>query len=181
VRQLGALLLAGLALGAGTAEAAVPPGGVVGPTTPTISWEGQVYASGSVNDPARCPPQAADPINLVCDHFTLRVEDAGTVTATISWTDPDNDFDLYLCDPGAATCTASSTSRTGMSETLTWTAPGPATYELRVVPLSMLTPSGYTGTATYAAPGGGGGATCSAAALHVVVPPLAEVCVGVSP
>ena len=182
--RMGALLLAALlGLAAATAEAAVPPAGSVGPAAPTVNWEGQVYPVGSVNEPSLCLPQAADPVNLVCDHFTLRVEDAGTVTATISWSNPDNDFDLYLCEPGSMTCTASSTSRTGTSETLTWTAPGPATYELRVVPLFIVTPSGYSGTATYSAPpagggGGGGGASCSGAVLHLALQPLADVCVG---
>jgi hypothetical protein len=80
----------------GPARAAIPAAGTVGPSNPTVSWQGQPYAYSTI-DPRYCTPQVIDPINLICDHFTLQVEAPGSVTATIVWPSPDADFDLYVC------------------------------------------------------------------------------------
>jgi hypothetical protein len=72
-----------------------------------IGWQGQPYAY-STPDPRSCTPQLIDPINLICDHFTLQVEGAGSVTVAISWPSPAADFDLYVCqnDPAVSSPTA---------------------------------------------------------------------------
>jgi hypothetical protein len=187
------VIVLALVSGTGGAAAAVPPAGTIGPANASVSWQGQPYAVSATSDPRFCAPQAADPINLTCDHFTLHVEAPGTVTATISWPEPADDFDLYVCtlDPASdATdgdaCTggrevASSAAASGTSETVTFSAPAAGVYELRVVPLVIPVPSAYAGTATYTAPaggGGGGGASCSPATLEVNLRPLVEVCIG---
>src|SRR5438067_9776216 len=162
-------------LSTGAAGAAVPPAGTLGPTTPFIAWQGQAYASAVGG--GSCPPQAVDPANVVCDHFTLDVQAAGPVTVAISWPDPATDFDLYVFS--GATLVASSTASSGTSESVTFAADA-TTYEVRVVPVFVDSPSSYSGTASWASPaGGGGGATCSPGTIEVSLEPIATVCVGV--
>ena len=188
MRRIFGLLLAIAAAGlaAGAALAAVPPAATLGPATPTVAWQGQPYAVG-LTDPSLCPPQAVDPGNVICDHLALDVQEAGTITVSISWPVPDDDFDLYVCTlAAAATCTsggavASSTAGSGTSETVTFAAPGPGQYEVRVVPVFIGIPSAYDGTASWAAPAAPpppGGATCSPQTLRIDLQPLLDVCVG---
>jgi hypothetical protein len=188
-------LLTGLAgaaalTGAVAAGAAIPPAGSVGPANPSVSWQGQRYTYSTL-DPRYCTPQVIDPINLICDHFTLQVEAPGSVTATIAWPSPEADFDLYVCqlDPAADlavedACTggreiARSDSLSGTSETATFDVPSAGLYELRVVPLIVSTPTAYTGSATYSgAPGPPSSGSCSPGTIHIVLAGLADVCVG---
>jgi pre-peptidase len=182
-------LAAGIALlVAGHAPAATPPTGSVGPSNPSVTWQGQEYAS-TTPDPRFCTSQAIDPINLICDHFTLDVGAPGSVTVTIGWPSAEHDFDLYVCqlDPEADVivadaCTggrevARSDAVSGTSETATFTAPAAGTYEVRVVPIAVSSATAYTGSATYAASGGGPVPFCSSGTIHVVLPGLVDVCV----
>ena len=159
---------------AAPAAAAVPSTGTVGPATPSVAWQGQVYATSA----GSCPPQALDPANVVCDHFTLGVQAPGTVTVSITWPDPQDDFDLYVFTAGG-TEVASSTAASGTSESVTFAAAA-AAYEIRVVPVFLASPSGYSGSATWAsAAGAGGGSTCSPATIELSLEPIASVCLGV--
>jgi hypothetical protein len=119
-----------------------------------VSWQGQFYAAAAVVDPILCPPAAADPINLICDHFQLSVQDAGTVAVTISWATADDDFDLYVFD-STGLLVASSADTGTTSETVSFSSP-PASYEVRVVPFEV-SASDYQGTATLSGASGGAG------------------------
>jgi hypothetical protein len=162
-----------LALEQGSAKAAIPPGGTIGNASPSTSWQGQYYATASVTDPTLCPPGAADPGNVICDHFALTVQNAGTVTVTITWpsstcasnpTNPTpstpcntdgNDFDLYVYDSGNMLVASSANPNPpGNSETVTFAATA-QTYEVRVIPFFVVN-SDYAGTASFQAPAGGG-------------------------
>jgi hypothetical protein len=145
-----------LALGQGSARAATPPGGTVSAANPTTSWQGEFYTATSVPDPILCPPGAVDPINLICDHFELTVQTAGTVGVTINWPSADDDFDLYVYD-STNTIVASSADVGTTSESVTFAADA-ATYEVRVIPFNVVA-SAYSGTATLTPTGGGGGGT----------------------
>jgi hypothetical protein len=144
-----------LALGQGSARAATPPGGTVSAANPTTSWQGEFYTAMVVLDPMACPPAAADPINLICDHFELTVATAGTVAVTINWSSSNDDFDLYVYD-STNTIVASSADAGTTSESATFTATADTTYEVRVIPFNVVA-SDYTGTATLTPATGGGG------------------------
>jgi hypothetical protein len=138
----------------GTAQAAIPAGGTIGPATPSVSWQGQFFAAGAISDPTLCPPAAGDPLNVVCDHFSLTVTAAGNVTVTITWPSADDDFDLFVFD-AANNEVANSQNIGTTSEEVTFAATA-QTYEVRVIPFFVVA-SDYSGTATFAGAGGGGG------------------------
>jgi hypothetical protein len=186
------VLLAAAALaGAGHAVAAILPAGSVGPGSTSVAWQGQPYAN-STPDPRFCTPQAADPGNILCDHFTLAVAEPGEITVTIGWPSAVNDLDLYVCllDPDADltvvdACTgglelARSDTLSTSSETATFAAPFSGFYEIRVVPHDISTPTAYAGSATWAPPTAPPpAAPCSPPTIRIVVPGLADVCVGI--
>jgi hypothetical protein len=65
---------------------------------------------------------------------------------------------------------------------VTFDAPTAGLYELRVVPLLVSTPTAYTGTATYASSPGPppSGSSCAPGTIHIVLPGLVDVCIGLS-
>ena len=173
VRVLAALAATACVLGQGSARAATPSAGTISAGSPTTSWQGQFYDRAQTFDPILCTPQALDPINAICDHFQLTVQDAGVVTVSISWPSPGcqtnptnvlmvpcssadiNDFDLYVYD--STNTIVASSANTGPTEgPVTFTATAGATYEVRVIPFDV-TLSDYQGTATLVQPGGGQG------------------------
>jgi hypothetical protein len=105
------------------------------------------------------------------------VQSPGTATVSISWTDPTDDFDLSVFTAGG-TEVAASTASSGTSESVTFTADA-TTYEVRVAPVFVASPSSYSGDASWTSPpAGGGGATCSPGTVEVSLEPIATVCVG---
>lgn len=147
----------GLALVAIPGDAATPASGSVGPAAPTASWQGQVYAAAA--NPGACPSAAQDPLNLVCDHYTLTVgvdqtywtANTGGVKIAITWPDAANDFDLQIYD-AAGNQVASSGGSSNLEQVFLPNAAG--SYEVRVVPF-LVTGSGYSGTATFQSVAGG--------------------------
>src|SRR5207302_1585562 len=137
-------LLAGIAAAAlvvgfaSTGNAASPASGSVGPSSPSLSWNGRSYTVGATQNPSACPP-AADSSDSLCDHFNLTVNaDAaywkthtGSVSVSISWAAAGNDFNLYLYSGGNQV--GSSAGSSGTSESVTLQKPA-GTYEVRVVP-----------------------------------------------
>src|SRR4029077_13063392 len=79
-----------LALGAGQALAATPPGATVSSSNPNASFTGHVNEANffpATCDTPQCPPgtsptpctdQEADPINLICEHFTVAAAEDGS-------------------------------------------------------------------------------------------------------
>src|SRR5438552_218909 len=96
--------------------------------------------------PARSPSASITKRPYACGHFALDVQAPGTVTGSISWPDPANDFDLYVFS--GSTLVASSTASSGTSESVTFAADA-TTYEVRVVPVFIGSPSRYSGTASW--------------------------------
>ncbi len=136
-----------------SAQAANPDSGVVKPADRTVTWNGQNYPAGATVDPELCPPKSADPEDLLCDHFTLKVsvtksywaDRDGGAEVNIEWADPDDDFDMYIYK--GDDLVASSAQGSTRSETaFIYEAFG--TYEVRVLPF-LVTNSGYQGTATF--------------------------------
>jgi len=160
---LAAMLLSG-GLMAHRAGAATPSGGSLSTTSPSLTWQGAFYPFGVNADPAQCPP-AADPLNLLCDHFFLNISlassfwqsNTGTVTVTIQWpgSSTSNDFDLFVYRESDGAQVGSSTLGGGETqEQVVLQAPIPGLYEVRVVPFLVIG-SSYSGSAVLAfAPGG---------------------------
>jgi hypothetical protein len=173
-----------LAYSYGTAKAALPGGDSINEISkPSTQWDGQVYPVGTVSDPTLCPPQAADPGNVVCDHFQLQTQSTGAVRTVVTWPNltpdivaDDNDFDLLVClntfvdNTPNDNCTGGNEIATSFAnapggfEAAVWNAIAGTTYEIRVIPFFVIG-SDYKGCAAYVASGlcapppGGAGAT----------------------
>jgi hypothetical protein len=143
-------------------EAASPGSGTISDSAPTVTWTGQVYPVSVVAVPDQCPP-AADPANVLCDHYLLTVTvpesywdtHTGGAQVQITWTDPSNDFDLFVYDNAGNQVAQSASSGTTSEQTLIVnpnSAAGP--YEIRVVPF-LVVASGYSGSATFDSATGG--------------------------
>lgn len=144
--------------------AASPSSGTIDPTNQILSWQGAFYAFGVNADPAQCPP-AADPLNLLCDHFFLNINlpssfwltNTGSVTITITWpsSTTQNDFDLFVYRQSDGAQVASSTLGGGETqEQVVLQNPIPGVYEVRVVPF-LVVDSSYSGSASLAFTAGG--------------------------
>jgi len=135
------------------AQAANPDSGTVKPTAPTVNWAGQNYPAGGTVDPEICPPKAEDPEDALCDHFTLDVPVAqsywstrdGGAEVTITWGDPDDDFDMYIYKGGDLVASSAQGSTTKETAIISEAS---GTYEVRVLPF-LVTDSAYRGTATF--------------------------------
>lgn len=150
-----ALLLTSLTI---PSYAATPSAGTLSQTLTSLQWQGQFYALASV--PAQVPqltavcPPAADPLNLICDHFFLTLDlpsdfwtqNSGQVDIRIEWASEDNDFDLYIFDSAGGLVTSSASGGT-RSELVSLQTPSPGTYEVRVVPFLVIG-SDYQGSAS---------------------------------
>lgn len=144
-------------------QAAAPPGGTIGPATPSVTWQGQTYTAGhTVADPAACPP-ATDPANTLCDHFLLNVNvpttywntNTGGAEISISWGSSQDDFDLYVYDASGTQVASSASGGTTSERVFVQSASGQ--YEVRVVPflIASVPGSGYSGTAGFVSRAGG--------------------------
>jgi hypothetical protein len=145
-------------------HAASPSSGAISDVSRSVTWTGATYTFGVNADPAQCPP-AADPLNLLCDHFFLNINlpgnfwqsNTGTVTVTINWPSSvtSNDFDLYIYRQSDGAQVGSSTAGGGETqEQVVLQAPIPGVYEIRVVPFLVFS-SSYSGSAVLAfIPGG---------------------------
>jgi len=136
-----------------TGHAATPGSGTVSPTAPTVTFQGRADAAGvnPVGSSAGCP--ATDPGGL-CDRYDLTVDvtpdywttHTGGVKLTINWTDPGNDYDVYVFD--AAGNVAGSSASSGKPEVVTLTKPS-GVYSVRIAPF-LVTQDQTMGTATFA-------------------------------
>ncbi len=163
------LLVTAILLGSGAflahqAKAATPSSGPISQTSPSFTWQGAFYPFGVNADPSQCPP-AADPLNLLCDHFFLTIDlpssfwqfNTGTVTITITWpsSTAQNDFDLFIYRQSDGAQVGSSTLGGGETqEQVVLQNPIPGGYEVRVVPF-LVVDSSYSGSASLAFTSGG--------------------------
>src|SRR5439155_23341258 len=113
-----------------------------GPLAPSVGWQGQHYTLAATAEEAACPPQAVDPMNLVCDHFSLTVAvdpsywqtNTGSAVVDIAWADSSNDFDLYIFDKDGNEVDSSTQGGT-TSERASIPQPS-GTYDVVVVPFT---------------------------------------------
>src|SRR5713226_630742 len=145
-------------------HAATPSSGTVSETSQSVTWTGATYTFGANAYPAQCPP-AADPLNLLCDHFFLNINlasnfwqsNTGAVTVTINWPSSVtiNDFDLFVYRQSDGAQVGSSTAGGGETqEQVVLQAPIRGVYEIRVVPFLVIS-SSYSGSAVLAFTAGG--------------------------
>src|SRR3984893_5258339 len=144
------LLAFGLVL---AVRAAAPSAGTIGPAGPTLNWSGTAVGGSSAGEGTTC----LEGIN--CDTFTLNVSGtpadyAGSVIAIkIQWTNPVNDYDLYIhkdSNSGPVVATGANGGAPGTSESTTIdpAATGTGVYTVHAVYFSV-TPlvDEYQGTA----------------------------------
>jgi hypothetical protein len=158
-----------LALFGGSARAATNTAdgtmsATIGPGNPSATFTGTVPA-GVIADPTLCPPASGDPLNVVCEHFTVITTDIGDLGVIIDAVDDTEDLDVavFFVDPvtGTQTQVASGISTTD-PESVTVTCAQAGTYEIRISGFIILL-GDFVGTATFtsnptcAGPGGGGG------------------------
>src|SRR2546427_4378180 len=146
VSAIVALVFTALAIGtlSTSASAATPSSGTLSTSMTTTAWTGQSYVAAEVAVPDECPA-AADPVNLVCDHFFLTISldplfwdhNTGQVTIRITWASADNDFDLYVYDPNGGVVATSAQGGTTVEE-VALQAPPPRPYQVRLVPVLVL-------------------------------------------
>lgn len=151
-------LLALVAAGAlnATANAATTASGAqsatFGNANATVKFVGETKVTNfpGLPDPISntpCPNQATDPINVVCEHFTVTATAAGTVSVCVQFDTGValnmNDIDVFLVDDstGVAVATAETTSN---PECLSAQVKA-GTFEIQVNP--SFTPEGPTGVA----------------------------------
>lgn len=142
------------------ARAATPDSGTVSPTATTITYQGAEVGDAP---PALNRRVCTDRVN--CDSFALTVEvpegfypaNSRVLSATITWTDPDADLDLWICRGTASSnpqclsdLVASSTRDGTTTETVVVANPAPGAY--RVLTGSASGRSSYQGKITLLAP-----------------------------
>jgi hypothetical protein len=144
----GALLAAGLSLGAG-ADAATPASGTVSSTSPTLTYAGGPFLVSNVTGTAGAIDCS---VPGSCDDFALTVDTpAGygidhNLKISVGWTNSVADFDVYLLDSAGREVAASASSA---DPEVILTAPTPGKYTVRVVPYTV---AGDSFTATVSMP-----------------------------
>ncbi|HEV8685961.1 MAG TPA: DUF11 domain-containing protein [Gaiellaceae bacterium] len=79
-----------------SARAATPSSGTLGPTGPSVTWDGFIAAAAASASEGTCVE------GVTCDTFVLNVSGLATdwtgkvVDVRISWVNPANDFDLFI-------------------------------------------------------------------------------------
>ena len=156
-----ALILTVLPTAVPRSQAATPATGAIGPLTPSLTWQGMVYAFQATPVPEACLP--VDPANATCDHFALTVNvpanywdtNTGGADVSISWGSPDNDFDLFVYDNMGTLVGSSATGGSTSERVFIMNAnSGQSPYEVRVVPF-LVVASGYSGSAGFVSQPGG--------------------------
>jgi len=142
------------------ANAASPGSGTVTPTVASAQYQG---AAVSAVPPALTRRVCVEGQN--CDTFDLLVDvPAGfydlndrVLTVTITWSDPANDLDLYLCqgtavdDPQCLNGLVGSSVRSGTaSESVSVRDPAPGHY--RLIAAAFAGATAYAGTVAFTAP-----------------------------
>ncbi|MFJ5533431.1 TIM-barrel domain-containing protein [Streptomyces sp. NPDC093261] len=138
-----AMAAALLAAPAQEASAATPGSGLLDSAHGSVTWRSREYATGTVGDPAKCPPLSEDPDGKVCDRFDLKVSVSdgywddnpeGGVPVSVEWQKPADDFDMYVYDD-AGKQVASSAGTADPEATVIPRANG--TYHVVVVPYDV--------------------------------------------
>jgi hypothetical protein len=148
------VILAVTALGlavATSAYPATPASGSVGPAHPTVTWEGaNVVQPVPAFSGDTCSIPSDDP-NL--DRFGLTVTDLGALDVSIRWSNPADDYDLYVCQGGKEiNHSAGFTPLDGARESV-FVPLASGSYDIRVY-YSQSAGEGYRGSATWSANAG---------------------------
>jgi hypothetical protein len=143
----------------GTAKAATPSGATVSSLNPSASFTGHVSAPNFLNptcdtsmtpqcppgtSPSPCPHQVEDPMNVVCEHFTVNAAESGTVSACVGFPPGDNglnDIDLYIVDSNNS-LVASSLSDAD-PECVAFPVVATLSYEIHINPFFIETLGGF--------------------------------------
>jgi BNR repeat-like domain len=164
LRLTAAALALSLALFIPAAHAATPPAATIAPPSGSVTWQGQFFPAAANVDNVQAPPKCPGDPGAVpgfhqCDTFELTVNSGGYwsshkggVNIRIEWSDPNNDFDMYVYRkpaPGAPLGNPVGSSAEGgtTEEHVVLYAPE-GTYLVRVVPYTVAG-SDYKGSASF--------------------------------
>src|SRR5690606_24224610 len=123
--------------------AADPPSASVSMSSPTATWDGDVFAGAYLVTPCAAPE-----VDPACDAFTLDVDPtgAGFLDVHIEATTAGDDFDLFVYDEDGNEVASSVT--VASEENVTIEAPTAGTYRIEVFGLLVAPGGSYTGAAT---------------------------------
>ncbi len=149
---LTALLGGALLRQASSSLAATPSSGRLTESVRTLTWDGETYPAGTT-----VPDRELCEVPGNCDEFDFYIQVPSsftntqelTVTIAISWTNPSDDYDLYVLDPEGNVAASSGT--TGDPEQAAIICPRPnVTYTVQVVPflIQNIPNSTYSGRVT---------------------------------
>ncbi len=147
------LVITALLLTPPAAWAATPASGTINSTSTTQTWCGTSGCLPTMVGAANNPVGFADCSSAPCDTYTLTV---GTVPAgsqvaiSISWTDPANDYDLWVYDASGNVVCSSTGGAPETSEACSIPAIA-GTYQVKSL-LFTVVADNYTGTASLQAP-----------------------------
>jgi hypothetical protein len=135
------------------------PGGCAFTGNGSAAFSGEFDSPEVVIDQSLCVPQAADPTDTICGHFSIDPSLNGFVSSSIAF-DPDNDLDLCAYNTAGEVMTCS-TGDSG-TEQVTFAVSGGGHYEVRILPISYpfggptpFNPATYTGAVSFTSGGGG--------------------------
>ena len=146
-----ATVLASLTLLATPALAATPASGFVSSSNSSITWCGGSGCSAQRTGVSTAQTGGSDCTNSTCDVYTLTVGAVSpgyTATVSIRWTNPANDFDLYVYDSSGNLVGSSTGSAPSNSETTTFPAVS-GTYTVKALEFTVAADN-YVGTASLA-------------------------------
>jgi hypothetical protein len=150
---------AGIA-GAATDNSTGQQSAAVGAMSQHASFTGQLNMTNFLQkDPltgSPCTPGAADQLNLVCEHFGLDVQVAGSADVCVGFdggTFGLNDADVFIVDATGSAVVSGETDANPECVTLVVAAAGH--FEIQVNPSFVEEPTPITGTITFTPAGGG--------------------------
>jgi hypothetical protein len=143
----------------GHATCVEDPGGCAFTGNGSAAFSGEFDTPEVLVDQSLCPPQATDPTDTICGHFSIDPSLNGIVTSSIAF-DPENDLDLCAYNTAGEVLICS--TGTGGTEQVTFAVSGGGHYEVRILPISypfpgptVFNPAAYTGLVSFTSGGGG--------------------------
>lgn len=143
----GFLLLAVTLIAPARAGAATPSSGSISNPSQSVTWCGGSGCSDLLSGASTAQLGGSDCTNSPCDVYTLTLSGipAGYLAnVKINWTNPANDFDLYVFDAGGNLVCESTGSAPETSEACTFPA-SPGTYSVKALEFTVVADN-YSGT-----------------------------------
>ena len=136
-----------------SARAATPGSGSLSSTAPSLTWCGSTGCSALTNSASTAQLGGSDCSNSTCDNYQLTISSVPSnnlVGISIKWTNPANDYDLYVYDASGNLVGSSTNGAPETSEAVAIPAVQ-GSYTVTVLAFTVAADN-YVGTATLTAP-----------------------------